>query len=119
MQMRGRRARLGDGKQWMPWVHIDDAVGALLHLIDSEAARGAYNLVAPAPVRNADFTAALGRALHRPTLLPVPKFGVKLALGEMGEALLLDGQRALPRRLEAEGFVFRYRQLDAALAEIL
>ena len=115
----GAGGKIGSGQQWMPWVHIDDAVGALLHLIDSESARGAYNLVAPAPVRNAEFTAALGRALHRPTLLPVPKLGVKLALGEMGEALLLDGQRAVPRRLEAEGFGFRYGQLSAAFAELL
>ena len=115
----GAGGKIGSGRQWMPWVHVEDAVAALLFLLDHAETRGAYNLVAPSPVRNLEFTRGLGKALHRPTLLPLPKFGVKLALGEMGEALLLDGQRAVPKRLVDAGFEFSFAELDAAFASLL
>lgn len=115
----GVGGRIGDGRQWMPWVHLADVVAALLHMLDDGEASGPYNVVAPAPVRNREFTRSLGRALRRPTVLPLPKLGVKLALGEMGEALLLDSQRATPARLLDEGFQFRFETLDSALEDLV
>ena len=111
----GAGGRLGSGRQWMPWIHVDDWAALTARLIRDERASGPYNLTAPEPVTNADFTRALGRVLHRPTLLPAPAFALKLALGEMAE-LLLTGQRAVPARARALGFVFRYPHLDDALA---
>lgn len=108
---------LGSGLQPFPWVHLDDAVGAILFALDNGALSGPVNVVAPEPVSNAAFTAALGRALHRPAFLPVPAFALKLALGEMSE-MLLGGQRARPARLEASGYRFRHPRLDEALASI-
>lgn len=108
----------GNGRQWMPWVHIDDEIGAIDFLLCQAQASGPYNACAPAPVRNGDFARALGRVLHRPALLPAPAFALKLGLGEMAE-LLLGGQHALPRRLEVEGYRFRFTDLDAALADLL
>ena len=115
----GAGGRIGSGRQWMPWVHARDVVAALVFLIDEHEARGAYNLVAPQPVRNAAFTSALGQALGRPTLVPMPRLAVKLALGEMGEALLLDGQRVTPKRLMEDGFEFAFSRIDAAFADLL
>lgn len=109
---------LGDGRQWMPWIHEADEVGAIRFLLESPAATGPFDLVAPEPVRNGDFSRAVGRALGRPSWLPVPRAALRLALGELGEALLA-GQRAVPARLEALGFRFRFPTLDGALAELL
>ncbi len=110
---------VGDGRQWLSWIALDDAVGALHHLVWSEAAAGAVNLTAPGPVTNAELTRALARVLRRPALLPVPAGAVRALLGEMGQALLLDGARVLPRALEASGFRFRLPTLEAALREEL
>jgi len=115
----GVGGKIGSGRQWMAWIHLRDVAAALLFLLDDDEARGAYNFVAPEPVRNASFTDALGDALGRPTLLPVPKLGIKLALGEMGEALLLDGQRAVPKRLLDAGFAFAFPELASALADLV
>ena len=118
----GVGGKLGTGGQWMSWIALDDEVGAIVHLLGDGASAGAVNLTAPNPATNADFTKALGAALGRPTVLPVPKIGLKLLLGgEMAEELLLGGQRALPTRLLDSGYTFaRPELMDAikvALAE--
>lgn len=113
----GLGGKLGDGKQYMPWIHREDMVGAIRFLIERDDLSGPFNASAPNPVTNAEFTRELGRALHRPAVLPAPAAAMKLAFGEMSR-LLLTGARMLPARLEEAGFEFRYRQLDRALAEI-
>jgi uncharacterized protein (TIGR01777 family) len=115
----GVGGRLGDGDQYMSWIHIDDVVAAIRHTLQDEGCSGAYNLTAPEPVTNATFTHALGKALRRPTVLPVPRFALRLALGEMAEHLLLSGQRVTPKRLLEAGFTFGHPDLDAALADAL
>jgi uncharacterized protein (TIGR01777 family) len=109
---------LGTGRQWYPWIHIDDLTHAIRFLITRADASGSFNLTAPNPVTNGDFSRALGHAMHRPSLFPVPSFALRLALGEMA-TLVLDGQRAVPRRLEDLGFVFRFREAEAALRDLL
>jgi uncharacterized protein (TIGR01777 family) len=113
----GAGGRLGAGKHWFPWIHRADVTAICQWLLNNEAARGAYNVGAPSPVTNAEFTRALGRALGRPTVLPMPEAALKLLFGEMSE-LLLVSDRMLPKRLLAEGFQFRYPELDRALAAI-
>lgn len=110
---------LGDGRQWMSWIHRADLVALMLRLIEDETLRGPFNGTAPEPVRNADFARALGRALRRPALLPMPGLALRLIVGEMADELLLQGQRVLPRRALEAGFSFRYRDLAAALAQVL
>ncbi len=114
----GLGARIGDGRQWMPWIHYLDLVAMIEYLLAKPDLRGAYNGVSPNPVTNREFTASLAKSLHRPALLFVPAFILKLAMGEMGQ-LLLEGQRAMPKRFLEAGFEFRYPQLDSALAEII
>lgn len=108
---------VGDGSQYMSWIHLDDWVALVRHLV-SHPASGAWNLTAPNPVTNTDFTRALGKALHRPTLVPAPTFALRMALGEMADALLLASQRVAPSQALASGFAFRYPTLDSALAAI-
>jgi hypothetical protein len=114
----GAGGRLGSGRQWMPWIHLDDVVGLLLHAAANESMRGALNGTAPAPATNAEFTAALGRALHRPALLPVPAFALQAAFGEMS-GMLMASQRALPKRALASGYAFAHPGLDGALRALL
>ena len=109
---------LGSGRQYWPWIHRDDWVSLVRWAIDTSSASGAINATAPTPVTNAEFTRSLGRALHRPAFMPAPGFALRLALGEMADALLLSGQRAIPAAAERLGFKFRYRDLDQALAAI-
>ncbi len=109
---------LGSGDQWYPWVHVDDVIRAIRFLIDHDGASGAFNLTAPNPLTNHDFSRVLGRVMHRPALLPVPAFALRLALGEMA-TLVLDGQRAIPQRLDDIGFTFRFTELNAALRDLL
>ena len=106
---------VGTGRQQMSWIALDDLVAVLEHLALTDELSGPVNAVAPHPVTNREFTATLGRVLGRPTLLPLPAFMVRLLFGEMGQALLLDGARVLPSRLEASGFGFRYPRLEEAL----
>lgn len=113
----GAGGRLGAGRHWFPWIHREDMAAICQWLLENSQAQGAYNASAPAPVTNADFTRALGRALGRPTVLPVPGAALKLLLGEMSE-LLLVSDRMLPQRLLEEGFKFRYAEIDRALAAI-
>ena len=113
----GAGGRLGSGNHWFPWIHRADVTAICQWLLDNDKARGAYNVGAPNPVTNAEFTRALGRALGRPTVLPMPEAALKLLFGEMSE-LLLVSDRMLPKRLLDEGFEFRYPDLDRALANI-
>lgn len=108
---------LGGGKQYLPWIHLDDEVAAIRFLIENSTAKGAYNLSAPQPVTNAEFTKVLGKVLGRPTFLPTPGFAMKLVLGEMS-ALVLDGQRQMPQRLLAAGFKFKFNDAASALRDI-
>ena len=110
---------LGSGTQYMSWIHKGDWVRLTAWAISHEGARGPINVTAPNPVTNAEFSKALGRALHRPSLLPTPPFALRLLLGEMADALLLSGQRALPVRATDLGFSFRYADIDGALANVL
>lgn len=110
---------LGTGTQYMPWIHKDDWVRMVSWMMTTEGARGPFNATSPAPVTNAEFSKALGHALHRPSILPAPAFALRLALGEMADALLLSGQRALPVRATDLGFSFRYSNIDEALADVL
>ncbi|NJD30818.1 MAG: TIGR01777 family protein [Gammaproteobacteria bacterium] len=113
----GAGGRLGSGRHYFPWIHREDAAEACRWLLENPQSRGAYNLSAPNPVTNAEFTRALGRALGRPTVLPMPEAALKLLFGEMSE-LLLVSDRMLPKRLLDEGFRFRYPDLGDALAAI-
>ena len=110
---------VGSGKQWMSWVSLDDVVGVLNFALENEKLRGAVNLVAPNPVTNEEFTKTLGSVLYRPTILPLPEFAVNLVFGEMGDALLLDSTKVIPKRLIDAGYNFRYTQLDSALKHAL
>ncbi len=117
----GILGKLGTGKQWMSWISLADEVAAIRFLLAPECdLRGPVNLTAPAPVTNEVFTKALGRVLHRPTFLPVPRFGPKLLLGsELAEALLYEGQRVLPDVLLDAGFEFRHTDLEPTLRDLL
>ncbi len=110
---------VGSGAQYWSWIHIDDWVGIVAHALAATAASGPINLTAPVPVTNREFAAALGRCLHRPASLPAPAFALRIVLGEMADALILQGQRVLPERAEAAGYQFLFRTADAALAAIL
>ena len=114
----GLGGRLGSGAQYFPWIHRDDWVSFALWMVRTADARGAFNATAPAPVTNAEFTRALGKALRRPALIPVPAFGLRLVLGELGKTLLI-GQRAIPARAQEMGFTFRFPQIDVALSNLL
>jgi len=112
----GAGGPIGNGKQWMSWIDRDDAVRAIEWAVDNPQARGVYNITAPEPVTNRDFTRALGRAVHRPAFMPAPAFALRAVFGEMAEEMLLGGQRVVPRRAEREGFVFEAPTLDASFA---
>jgi uncharacterized protein len=109
---------IGSGRQFWPWIHRSDWIDLVRWAIRTDAAAGPINATAPAPVTNAEFARALGRALHRPSFMPAPAFALRLLLGEMADALLLSGQRAIPAKAERLGFGFTYTQLDAALGAI-
>lgn len=110
----GLGGRLGAGRQWMSWVHVDDVVGMMLHAAGDSMLRGPFNAVGPDPVTNRDFTKALGRAVHRPTIFPVPPLALKLAVGDFAEVLLAS-QRCVPTRMQAAGYRFKYATVDDAL----
>jgi uncharacterized protein (TIGR01777 family) len=109
---------LGNGRQWVPWIHVADEVGAIRFLIERDDADGPFNLTAPAPLTNRDFSRALGRVLSRPSFAPAPGFALRFLLGEMADALL-HGQRAVPKRLLELGYEFRYAEAAGALADLL
>ncbi len=109
--------RLGDGKQYLPWIHIADYIAAIRFLLDNERARGPFNLIAPQASSNADFMRALARALHRPYWFHVPSFMMKTALGEMS-VMVLEGRRSEPKRLTEAGYQFKFPTLESALADL-
>jgi uncharacterized protein len=115
----GVGGRIGDGRQWMSWIDVQDMVGAIHHILKTDLLRGPVNMVAPKPVTNAEFTRTLASVLSRPAIFPVPAFVVKLAFGEMGETVLLGGQRVEPARLVASGYPFRFSDLRASLENVL
>jgi hypothetical protein len=114
----GMGGRIGSGEQWMPWIHIDDVVGILLHASQDERVRGAINAVSPTPATNAEFTRELGRALHRPALLSIPRAALRLMFGEMSYVLTAS-QRTLPTAVERTGYTFEYPDLAPALRAVL
>ncbi|KUI01417.1 epimerase [Mycolicibacterium acapulense] len=111
----GLGARLGNGRQYMPWISLEDEIRALLFAISHDELSGPVNLTGPAPVTNAEFTTALGRAVNRPTPLMVPGFALRAAMGEFADEGLLGGQRAIPAALERAGFVFHHNTIGEAL----
>jgi len=115
----GVGGKLGSGQQWMSWVTLEDVVGIIRMAIEKGEVRGAVNVVAPGAVQNAEFTKALSKALHRPAIFPAPAFALRLALGEMADALLLSSQRVAPSRLEQQGYRFLYADLASALKSVL
>jgi uncharacterized protein (TIGR01777 family) len=115
----GLGGRLGSGHQWMSWISLVDAVAAALFVLDTATLDGPVNLTAPAPVTNAEFTRALGRAVHRPAILPAPAFALRLALGQMADEALLSSARVFPNRLAGAGFQFAHSSVEAALAAAL
>lgn len=109
---------LGNGRQWMSWIHIDDVIGILLHALENNEIRGPLNATAPTPVRNSEFTKTLGAVLRRPTLFPIPTFGLKLMMGEFADFIVLS-QNVLPEKTEVSGYEFRHRTLESALKDLL
>jgi uncharacterized protein (TIGR01777 family) len=114
----GLGGRMGSGRQYWPWISLADEIGAIRHLLTADVA-GPVNLTGPEPVTNAEFTAELGRQVHRPTVLGVPSVAIKLALGEFGRSSVVGGQRALPVRLEESGYRFAHADLPSALRAAL
>ena len=115
----GIGGRVGDGRQWMSWIALDDVINALKFLLLDSTVHGPVNIVAPNPVTNAEFTKTLGRVLSRPTFLPVPAFGARFAFGELADALLLSSQRVEPAVLTERGFAPYWPRLEPALQHLL
>jgi uncharacterized protein (TIGR01777 family) len=115
----GVGGKIGDGRQWMSWIDVQDLVGAIHHILKSDLLYGPVNMVAPRPVTNAEFTQTLASVLSRPAVFPVPAFAVKLLFGEMGETVLLGSQRVEPTQLVSSGYPFRFRDLRASLQNTL
>jgi len=111
----GLGGRVGSGQQYWSWIALADEIGAMLFILQNDSLHGPVNAVGPAPVRNAEFVRALGKALHRPTIFPLPEWVVKALLGEMGEELLLTSARVMPAKLSAAGYRFVHRELLEAL----
>ncbi len=115
----GLGGRLGSGQQWMSWLTLGEAVGMIRYALENVGVRGAVNAVTPNPVRNSEFTAVLGRVLHRPTIFPAPAFVLRLALGEMADALLLGSSRLIPQELQTLSYRFLHPELEPALGALL
>ncbi len=115
----GAGGDIGDGKQFMSWISIDDVAQAIVFCIENESMSGPVNLTAPSPVPNSKFTKALGAVLHRPTIVPMPAFAARLALGEMADELLLSSAKVMPKKLQAAGFSFAYPEVEGALRHVI
>jgi uncharacterized protein len=115
----GLGGRVGSGTQWMSWIAIDDVLDALVHLLEHDDLDGPVNVVAPNAVRNAEFTRTLGRVLRRPAVLAVPGLALRVLYGEVADAVLIAGQHAIPARLAASGFAFRFADFEPALRHVL
>ena len=111
--------KMGSGKQWMSWIHIDDLIGIISHIINHDEIKDAVNGTSPNPVNNKDFTKALGKAMNRPTLFAIPAFNLKLMLGEMAEEIILKGQKILPQKALDTGYEFKYKTIGVALSQII
>lgn len=114
----GLGGKLGSGNQYFSWIHINDHVRAVMHLINNKDLQGSFNLTSPNPVTNETLTKTLGKVLNRPTFMTVPGFALKITVGEMAK-ILLTGQRVVPKKLEESGFEFEYPELESALTQIL
>lgn len=114
----GVGGKLGSGNQWMSWIHVDDVIGIVMHALENEEISGALNATAPTPVKNIEFTKTLGSVLRRPTIFPVPKFVLKLMMGEFADFIVLS-QNVLPKRTEASGYEFQHCTLESALKNLL
>ena len=110
---------MGNGRQWMSWVALEDVVGAIMHMLVTDSLTGPVNVCSPNPVTNRTFTQTVGRVLSRPTLIPVPAFALRLALGRMADELLLSSTRAEPRKLLDSGYRFHYPDLETTLRHAL
>ncbi|MEZ5344369.1 MAG: TIGR01777 family oxidoreductase [Pyrinomonadaceae bacterium] len=110
---------IGSGKQYMSWISIDDLVNILIFVLNNDDMKGAVNATSPNPATNEEFTKTLGAVLSRPTILPVPEFGIKLLFGEMGERLVIEGARVIPEKLGEAGYKFSYEELEPALRHAL
>ena len=115
----GAGGRLGNGRQWMSWITLDEVVSVIRYAIENDAIRGAVNTVAPNPVTNAEFTSVLAGVLHRPALFPAPRVALRLAMGEMADALLFSSQRVAPQKLQSQLYAFRHPELKEALESVL
>lgn len=115
----GLGGRIGSGRQWWSWIHVDDVVGAIHHVLQNESVSGPVNLAAPNPVTNREFTRVLARVLGRPAIFPVPSFAAKIAFGEAADELLLSSARVLPRKLQSSGYQFRFDDLYKALEDLV
>ena len=115
----GLGGRIGNGEQWMSWIHIDDLVGIILYCINHDDLIGAVNGTSPAPVTNQEFTEALGMILNRPIIFPMPAIVVKILMGKMGEELLLSGKRIIPKKVLDSGYIFEYKTLKKALINVV
>lgn len=114
----GAGGKLGTGKQWMSWIHIDDLVGIIMHALENDTIHGALNATAPHPVRNIEFTRTLGTVLRKPAIFPVPAFGLHMLMGEFAEFVMLS-QNVLPARTEESGYEFQFNTLESALENLL
>lgn len=114
----GLGGKIGSGKQWMPWIHINDMVGIINYCIDQETISGAVNCTAPCPVTNSEFTHILGKALNRPTFFNMPAIAVTLLFGDMGKELLLSGKSVCPVKLQQSNYPFQFSRLESALSDI-
>ena len=115
----GLGGKIGSGEQWMSWIHLDDLVGIILHCIKQDTLNGPINGTAPKPSTNDDFTKALGKALNRPTFMPMPKIIINMLMGQMGVELLLSGKKIMPTKALDSGYQFKYTTLDSALDNII
>ncbi len=115
----GVGGRTGNGQQWMSWIHIDDLLCIITHLINNENIAGPVNCTAPIPVRNVEFAHTLASTIHRPCLFIIPAFILRLVFGEMAQALLISGQRVVPQKIQSTGYQFQFATLASALRDIL
>jgi uncharacterized protein len=115
----GVGGKIGSGQQWISWITLDDVVAALRFALENEAVSGPVNVAAPQPVRNAIFAKELARAMARPAIFPAPAFALRMALGEMADALLLASQRVSAKKLSALGYSFQFADLGSALGHVL
>lgn len=115
----GLGGKIGSGKQFFSWIHIDDVIGTFNFLIKDKTQKGIYNLTSPNPVTNYKFTEALGKMINRPTVLTIPKFVIKMIFGEMGDKLLLNGSAVYPQKLLDSGYEFQFKTIELSLENIL